>query len=71
MGEADEVPRISAAMFAVGYGFAVVTAVLAGCLWDASGMAVLAVLPFAFTAALTGLLGLTLRQPVAALPHSP
>lgn len=64
LADGEEVPRLSAAMFSIGYGFAVGMALLAGRLWDASGMAVLAVLPFALTSALTGLLGLTLRPHV-------
>jgi CP family cyanate transporter-like MFS transporter len=61
LAEGEEVPRLSAAMFGIGYGFAVGMAVLAGRLWDGSGTVVLAVLPFAFTAALPGLLGPALR----------
>lgn len=62
LGDGEEVPRLSAAMFGIGYGFAVGTAVLAGLLWDAGGTALLAVLPFALTAALPGLLAPTLRR---------
>lgn len=70
LGTGEEVPRLSAAMFSIGYGFAVVVALLAGQLWNASGLAVLAVLPFAATAALPGLLAWSTLRRRDLLPSS-
>ena len=70
LGTGEEVPRLSAAMFSIGYGFAVVVALLAGQLWNASGLAVLAVLPFAATAALPGLLAWSTLRRRDPLPSS-
>ncbi|HVX99683.1 MAG TPA: MFS transporter [Pseudorhodoplanes sp.] len=44
----EDVGRLAAAMFTIGYGLAVVLTVLGGALWDASGDARFAFLPIAF-----------------------
>ncbi len=41
----DDVPRMSAGVFTLGYGFAMVMSVLGGIAWDISGKAVFAFLP--------------------------
>jgi CP family cyanate transporter-like MFS transporter len=41
----QDVPRVSAAMFAIGYLCAIVTPVLGGWLWDATGIAWAAFVP--------------------------
>ena len=61
LGDAADVPRLSAAMFTVSYGLAMGTAVLAGRLWSMTGLPALAFLPFALTALIATLLGTTLK----------
>jgi CP family cyanate transporter-like MFS transporter len=43
----DDVPRMSAGVFTLGYGFAMIMSVLGGIAWDISGKAALAFLPVA------------------------
>ena len=43
----DDVHRVSAAMFTISYGCAVVVPVISGFLWDSSGVAALAFAPIA------------------------
>jgi CP family cyanate transporter-like MFS transporter len=61
LGAAADVPRLAAAIFTVSYGLSVGTALLAGRLWDLSGAAAMAFLPFALAALAVTLLGATLR----------
>lgn len=61
LGEAAEVPRLSAAMFTVSYGVAMAAALLAGQLWALTGLHGLAFLPFVVAAVSVTLLGATLR----------
>ena len=61
LGAAEDVPRLAAAMFTVSYGLAVGAALLAGQLWDLSGVAAMAFLPFALAALAVTLLGATLQ----------
>ena len=61
LGDAADVPRLSAAMFTISYGLAMGAALLAGGLWSMTGLPVLAFLPFALTALAATLLGATLR----------
>ncbi len=60
LGAAADVPRLAAAMFTIGYGLAVAAALLAGRLWDLSGVAAMAFLPIALAALAATLLGATL-----------
>jgi CP family cyanate transporter-like MFS transporter len=46
----DDVPRISAGMFTIGYSVAVIVSVLAGMAWDITGDAAFAFLPMAIAA---------------------
>jgi CP family cyanate transporter-like MFS transporter len=43
----DDVPRVSAGMFTVGYGVAVLISIVGGRLWDLTGQAAFAFLPIA------------------------
>ena len=61
LGDAADVPRLSAAMFTVSYGLAIGAALLAGRLWSMTGLPALAFLPFALTALAATLLGATLQ----------
>ena len=61
LGQAAEVPRLSAAMFTVSYGLAMAAALLAGQLWKLTGVHVLAFLPFVLAAVSVMLLGGTLK----------
>ncbi|WP_428486163.1 CynX/NimT family MFS transporter [Rhodopila sp.] len=70
LGAAADVPRLAAAMFTVSYGLALGAALLAGRLWDLSGMAAMAFLPFALAALAVTLLGATLRLRPAEAPRS-
>jgi CP family cyanate transporter-like MFS transporter len=60
LGPAADVPRLSAAMFTVSYTLAVGAALLAGRLWDLSGVAALTFLPFMLAALAVTLLGASL-----------
>ena len=71
LGEAADVPRLAAAMFTVSYGLAMGTALLAGRLWDLSGVAAMAFLPFVLAALAVMLLGATLRVGPADEPRRP
>ncbi|HLL28836.1 MAG TPA: MFS transporter [Xanthobacteraceae bacterium] len=44
----DDVPRLAAGMFTIGYGMAMLVSVIAGACWDATGIAAFAFLPIAF-----------------------
>ena len=68
LGDAADVPRLSAAMFTVSYGLAMGAALLAGRLWSMSGLAAAAFLPFALTALAVTLLGATLKLTRQAAP---
>ncbi len=61
LGDATDVPRLSAAMFTVSYGLAMAAVLLAGRLWGMTGLPALALLPFAVTALAVTLLGATLK----------
>ncbi len=73
LGAAADVPRLAAAMFTVSYSLALAAALLAGRLWDLSGVAAMAFLPFALAALAVTLLGarLRLRPEDARRPSSP
>ena len=43
----EDVPRLAAGMFTIGYGVAMVVSVIAGATWDATGIAAFAFLPIA------------------------
>jgi MFS transporter, CP family, cyanate transporter len=43
----DDVPRLAAGMFTIGYGMAMIVSVIAGTTWDAAGIAAFAFLPIA------------------------
>ena len=62
LGDAAEVPRLSAAMFTVSYGLAMAAALLAGQLWSQTGLLALAFLPFMLAALAVTLLGATLEM---------
>ena len=62
--EPRDLPRVSAAMFAIGYLCAIVTPVLGGLLWDVTGIAWSAFVPPGMLAALMIPLGLSL-PPIA------
>jgi CP family cyanate transporter-like MFS transporter len=62
LGDAADVPRLSAAMFTVSYGLAMGAALVAGRLWSMTGLPALAFLPFALTALAATLLGATLKR---------
>jgi hypothetical protein len=56
---------MSAAVFTFQYGTAFVVPLIAGALWDASGIALLAFIPGVAAAAVMGWLALPLRIPPA------
>jgi len=58
----EDIARTSGGVFTLSYGMAVVIAVLAGALWDATGIAGLVYLPFAVCAALLTATALVLKQ---------
>ncbi|HET9653079.1 MAG TPA: MFS transporter [Usitatibacter sp.] len=62
-----DVPRVAAAMFAIGYLCAIVTPVIGGFLWDVTGLAWLAFLP----AGLFGPLMVVMAAGLRLEPHSP
>jgi MFS transporter, CP family, cyanate transporter len=43
----EDVPRLAAGMFTIGYGLAMIVSVIAGATWDAAGIAAFAFLPIA------------------------
>ena len=43
----EDVPRLAAGMFTIGYGMAMIVSVIAGAAWDAAGIAAFAFLPIA------------------------
>ena len=57
----EDVARTSAGVFTLSYGSAVLIAVLAGALWDATGIAGLVYLPFAVCAAILAAIAVVLR----------
>ena len=58
-----DVHRMSAAVFTVQYGTAFVVPLIAGAIWDASGLALFAFIPGVAAAAVMGWLALSLRIP--------
>ena len=68
LAAAGDVHRMSAAVFTVQYGVAFAMPVIAGALWDATGLAVLAFAPGVAAAAAMGWLALPLRIPSAYRP---
>jgi MFS transporter, CP family, cyanate transporter len=58
----EDVARTSGGVFTLSYGCAVMIAVLAGALWDATGVAGLVYLPFAVCAALLSVTAIVLRR---------
>jgi CP family cyanate transporter-like MFS transporter len=58
----EDVARTSAGVFTLSYGSAVAIAVLAGALWDASGVPALVFLPFALCAVLLAAVTVALRR---------
>ena len=70
LAAAGDVHRMSAAVFTIQYGTAFVVPLIAGALWDASGLAVLAFIPGVLAAAVMGWLALSLRIPPAYRPTS-
>jgi MFS transporter, CP family, cyanate transporter len=63
LAAAGDVHRMSAAVFTVQYGTAFVVPLIAGALWDASGLALLAFIPGVAASAVMGWLALPLRIP--------
>jgi CP family cyanate transporter-like MFS transporter len=61
LAAAGDVHRMSAAVFTFQYGMAFVVPLIAGALWDASGIAVVAFIPGIAAAAVMGWLALPLR----------
>ena len=58
----EDVARTSAGVFTLSYGSAVVIAVLAGALWDTTGVAGLVYLPFAISAVILASITLVMRR---------
>ena len=46
----DDVPRVSAGMFTIGYSIAMIVSVISGAVWDITGSAAYAFLPMAIAA---------------------
>jgi MFS transporter, CP family, cyanate transporter len=63
LAAAGDVHRMSAAVFTIQYGTAFVVPLIAGALWDASGLALLAFVPGVAAAAVMGWLAFGLRIP--------
>ena len=63
LAAAGDVHRMSAAVFTIQYGTAFVVPLIAGALWDASGLALLAFVPGVAAAAVMGWLAFRLRIP--------
>jgi CP family cyanate transporter-like MFS transporter len=70
LAAAGDVHRMSAAVFTFQYGMAFVVPLIAGALWDASGIALLAFIPGIAAAAVMGWLALPLRIPSAYRPSA-
>lgn len=70
LAAAGDVHRMSAAVFTIQYGTAFVVPLIAGALWDASGVAVLAFIPGVISATVMGWLALSLRIPSDNRPTS-
>ena len=65
LAAAGDVHRMSATVFTIQYSTAFVVPLIAGALWDASGLALLAFIPGVAAAAVMGWLALPLRIPAA------
>jgi CP family cyanate transporter-like MFS transporter len=63
LAAAGDVHRMSAAVFTVQYGTAFVVPLIAGAMWDASGLAVVAFIPGIIAAVVMGWLALPIRIP--------
>jgi CP family cyanate transporter-like MFS transporter len=63
LAAAGDVHRMSAAIFTVQYATAFVVPLIAGALWDASGLAMLAFIPGVIASAVMGWLAYPLRIP--------
>jgi len=63
LAAAGDVHRMSAAVFTVQYGTAFVVPLIAGAIWDASGLAIFAFIPGVVAAVVMGWLALPLRIP--------
>ena len=63
LAAAGDVHRMSAAVFTIQYGTAFVVPLIAGAIWDASGLAIFAFIPGIIAAALMGWLALPIRIP--------
>jgi CP family cyanate transporter-like MFS transporter len=63
LAAAGDVHRMSAAVFTIQYSTAFVVPLIAGALWDASGLALLAFIPGVAASAVMGWLALSLRIP--------
>jgi CP family cyanate transporter-like MFS transporter len=70
LAAAGDVHRMSAAVFTIQYGTAFIVPLIAGALWDATGLAVLAFIPGVLAAAVMGWLALSLRIPSDRRPAS-
>ncbi|HEV2035056.1 MAG TPA: MFS transporter [Candidatus Dormibacteraeota bacterium] len=70
LAAAGDVHRMSAAVFTFQYGMAFMVPLIAGALWDASGVALLAFIPGIAAAAAMGWLALPLRIPSAYRPSA-
>jgi CP family cyanate transporter-like MFS transporter len=68
LAAAGDVHRMSAAVFTIQYATAFVVPLIAGALWDASGLALLAFIPGVAASAVMGWLALSLRIPSADRP---
>jgi CP family cyanate transporter-like MFS transporter len=68
LAAAGDVHRMSAAVFTLQYSTAFVVPLIAGALWDASGLALLAFIPGVLAAAAMGWLALPLRIPAGYRP---
>jgi len=63
LAAAGDVHRMSAAVFTIQYGTAFVVPLIAGAIWDASGLAIFAFIPGVIAAVVMGWLALSLRIP--------
>jgi CP family cyanate transporter-like MFS transporter len=70
LAAAGDVHRMSAAVFTVQYGCAFVVPLIAGAIWDASGLAIFAFIPGVIAAVVMGWLALPLRIPADYRPIS-
>jgi len=70
LAAAGDVHRMSAAVFTVQYGTAFVVPLIAGAIWDASGLAIFAFIPGIIAAAVMGWLALPIRIPSEPRPSA-